>query len=381
MRDGHISTNSGWWTEPRAFALKHKQYRSVRLRTYLIWVAFCWTLWLSFWFIYLRHQIPGINAFLLWLELGSLLSLVVLGFYFFQRFFHVSHIRLWSFAVFWFWGNNRRAIRYREVKFFEWLEDDGYCVVSLAPFEDGEPFQAAVPNSQWRTKVTAFLLYRGLPIRLDCPRCGSTHSAMGSITQEAWATCQKCDQVFPLAEVFPGFPSFSFPTEDNRVRPIHARVIAETIGNGIFFHVPRETATMSGTLYKVLFWFVIALATTFAGIAWHNPMAFWFLVLLCAFGGVWFIAATTMTWTTKTARLSQTEMIAESRWLRWSKTRKIPFDKLRCARTYVGSATLGVQIIWVGGSFVLPTSNMTEQRWLIRLINDFITANQKMACQ
>jgi hypothetical protein len=227
-------------------------------------------------------------------------------------------------------------------------------------------------------------------MKVQCPQCATQVPAANMSLEAGWGKCEACQEVFPLAEVVPGFPApgtwLGRPVE----RPFDARAVVERSARELQVDIPAEgmraaTFTMLGFatfwLAFIAFWTAGALGMFWGG---HRTTANWlfasfsipfWLVGIGMLGGVaWNL------WGTKSVRIDQNGMTTYQRCLVWSRSRWVELDRVQHARHYdapvkgSGHATIphAVEIVYRSGSFVLPADSGEEERWLIAEINDVV---------
>ncbi len=150
------------WEEPPAFAHRNRENRLLpRWRTCVLWTATIFGGWLLLW--HFGVVIRGVNGLVFCLVAAALtaffcLVLIPLG----MR-ANGSRVVMGSSLMSWGWGICGGAIRYRQAKSFEWIEEYGLLVLSLSRHDGGPPFEVAVPDEACRARVTAILRAMGIP--------------------------------------------------------------------------------------------------------------------------------------------------------------------------------------------------------------------------
>ena len=83
-------------------------------------------------------------------------------------------------------------------------------------------------------------------------------------------------------------------------------------------------------------------------------------------------------WGVKSVKIDRDGLRTYQRCLLWSRGRLIALNQVQHAQPYRPQVTnpekqqRGVEIVYRGGSFVLPADSDEEERWLITEINDFV---------
>lgn len=225
-------------------------------------------------------------------------------------------------------------------------------------------------------------------MKVHCPSCGSQVAAGNLNLDTGWGKCDSCDDLFPLDQVVSGFTAPALASAPPAERPFNARAVVER-GLGEFsVVVPAEglRAATAGMLGFAAFWLTfIAFWTAGAlGIfAGEKPQTFnlmfaafsipfWLIGFGMLIGVAWSV------WGTKSIVIDRNAMNMHKRCLIWSRTRIVDCEAVQHAQKYKpkvqseGQTTLGVEVVYRAGSFVLPSDTEQETNWLIAEINDFL---------
>jgi hypothetical protein len=228
-------------------------------------------------------------------------------------------------------------------------------------------------------------------MKVPCPRCAREVPAADLNLNIGWGKCVACQELFPLADVVPGFPALGPRPAELVPRPPQARAFALRTEEVLAVNVPAEGMRVGtlGLLFFTAMWVgFIAFWTAGAlgflgdprGRGGHQGFAFFsipfWLVGLFMLGAVaWQL------WGTKAIRLDPEGMMLQQRCLVWSWSRWVARERIQLARSYMpqvqrgsGPPPLGVEIVYRSGSFVLPVDSAEERHWLIAEINDFLRA-------
>jgi hypothetical protein len=223
-------------------------------------------------------------------------------------------------------------------------------------------------------------------MKVQCPSCLSQVPAVNVDLDSGWGKCDRCQEVFQLAEVFPGFRAAG--TGRPIQRPFNARAILGRTAEELFVHLPPE-GMRAGTLTLLVF-------ATF----WLGFIAVWTLGAVELFGGQqpgvsnWLFASFSIpfwlagfgimatvawnVWGTKSLELTRDGLKTSQRCLVWSRSRSVEFEQVQRAQSYdpqvktEGERPHAVEVVYFGGSFVLPADSKAEEQWLITEINDFL---------
>ena len=227
-------------------------------------------------------------------------------------------------------------------------------------------------------------------MKVNCPSCSVVVPVADLNVDTGWGKCVACDDLFPLADVVPGFHGVK--SEAPTPRPFNARAVVERTPEQLLVHVRSEgmrAATVGLLMFAcvwlafITFWTAGALGLFAA--AGKQPRAenwlfaafsipFW-LVGFGMLAGVGWKA-----WATKAVRITQSELTTQVRCVVWSRVRAVPFADVQHARPYVpevraeGQVPRGVEIVYRGGSFVLPADSDEEERWLTEEVNGFVAS-------
>jgi hypothetical protein len=307
---------------------------------------------------------------------------------------HGSNFRIRESSVVWQWGASVASVKLRDVKYFRWIERDGYLILSLARYDDKNPFEAAVPEGKtpdlvttWWEAITATLLEKGITVKVNCTRCGSLSSAIGAIWKEGWAACETCGQLFPLVEVFPSFCPPPAPGQGAAADGQDAKVAIENSGQELTISAP--TPGMSGMwksffgalkwLLWTLFFGLIALGLVQGRPRTGVPFFLFscFLIVCWVIGLGQLVKIFVNAATFKAVRFDSARLITMFHLMGWLGTEVIALERVRCARPcrakiIASPKPYSVEIIWDTGAFLLPGNSPYEQRRILKAINDWI---------
>ncbi len=384
------------WPEPLTYAQLHRPglRRLPQLQTCLMGTAIVFSLFLAIWYFH-GVVVPGL--------LGVLLVLVffpaVCSFLFFVWGPWVAtevdgndipKVKIRPTSVCSSWGLNQESIKLHNVKSFEWKKKDDYLLLVLSRYDGGPPFEAAVPEElsdvgvPWREIITLSLLRNAIPLKTDCPQCGSVASATSAIWNQGQATCQKCAAVFPLSEIP---PDFRFELLSNESRSRHgsgAPIVIDMSGNGdpVAVDIVGEELVFTARAAGISrFWIHLgASLSALWNAKWEwrgNLFSFYVLCFMIPWvaSGLYLLRWIALrAWGRRALHMTRNVMVTELSFLGWSRTQRIPLDKVRCARPnlLLMSPSEDVEIYWDKGSFTLPTSGTMEQFRLIGQINDYL---------
>ncbi len=225
-------------------------------------------------------------------------------------------------------------------------------------------------------------------MKVNCPECHHVIPAADVALDKGWAKCGRCDEVFPLADLLPGYPAAA--AVELPKRPFDARAIVRREPHMMAVHLPAQglRAAALGLLFFatiwlafIAFWTVGALGVFFnngqvkADNAWFAAFSipFW-LIGFGMLGGVAWIAHSQ-----RSVMIDAAQVVTEMRCLFWHRIRTFERDEVQCARA--GHSTVKqegapptphCEIIFTKGSFVLPCTSTAEQAWLVAEVNDFL---------
>jgi hypothetical protein len=225
-------------------------------------------------------------------------------------------------------------------------------------------------------------------MKVTCPTCRDTIPAVDVALDTGWAKCVRCDEVFPLGELLPGFSDVAAAPAVPE-RPFDAWAVVRREPRLLAVHLPAQglRSTAWGMLVFAIIWIVFvcfwtigALGILFGGqIQRQNaPFAafsipFWIVGFVLLGGVVW------MSRGTRSVMIDAAQLVTELRCLRWRRTRTCRRDQVQCARAGQRAwkqegapATLTAEIIFTKGSFTIPCTSAAEQAWLVAEINDFL---------
>ena len=228
-------------------------------------------------------------------------------------------------------------------------------------------------------------------MKLNCPVCTHVISAENIALDAGWAKCLRCDEVFELCQILPGYsrPLAASPRE----RPFDAWAVLERRERQLFIHFPPEgmRAATWGMLGFATFWLgFIAFWTVGAlGVFFNNgavmPQNGWFAAFSIPFWGVGFAMLVGVVWSargTRTVYIDAAHMISELRCLFWRRRKVRDRNQVQHARKGAHRVKSGgsdspphsfpVEIVFVKGSFFLPCGTEDEQDWLVAEINEFL---------
>lgn len=231
-------------------------------------------------------------------------------------------------------------------------------------------------------------------MKVQCPSCSVVVPVADLNVDTGWGKCSACDDLFPLADVVPGF--LGVKSEAPTPRPFNARAVVERTPEQLLVHV-RAEGMRASTVVLLLF-----------ACVWLAFITFWTAGALGMFGMFaaggkqpraenWLFAAFSIpfwlagfgmlagvawkAWATRAVRITRGEMTTQMRCVVWSRVRSIPFQDVQHARPYVpelrteGVYPVAVEIVYRNGSFVLPADSDDEQQWLIGEVNGFVASH------
>jgi hypothetical protein len=230
-------------------------------------------------------------------------------------------------------------------------------------------------------------------MKLPCPNCHRPIPSDDIELTAGWAKCRKCDEIFKLAEILPGYgTSVSAGPAALPERPFDAWAVVDRTPERLIIAVPPYgmRAASWGLLGFATFWLAfIAFWTAGAlGVFFNHgrvrpqnaifaafSMPFWLVGIGMLAGVLWSARGT------RRVYLDASTLYTESRCLsaRWRKT--IDRADVQHARQGVmkvrsndnsSYTPYSVEIIYTKGSCRLPCNSEAEQEWLIGQINDFL---------
>ncbi|HKD37820.1 MAG TPA: hypothetical protein VKB78_13505, partial [Pirellulales bacterium] len=214
-------------------------------------------------------------------------------------------------------------------------------------------------------------------MKITCPTCSQIIPAENIALASGWAKCSRCNEVFPLADLLPGYSPPSAGSEVLPERPFDAWAIAERTRDNLKIHVPAQG--MRGGLWGMLilaivwngfvaFWTASALGLLFggnrAGIHWQNAIfasfstPFWLAGLGMMANILWMARGT------RTVYLDASRLYTEKRCLIWRRRRTLDRSQVQFARVGETKVTNKsgpqypqtlAEIVFTRGSFALPT--------------------------
>jgi hypothetical protein len=231
-------------------------------------------------------------------------------------------------------------------------------------------------------------------MKLLCPNCQRPIPSDDIELAAGWAKCRKCDEIFKLAEILPGYGTSAAaagPTAPPE-RPFDAWAVVDRTPERMIVVIPANgmRAATWGLLGFAIFWLgFIAFWTAGAlGVFFNHGRVrpqnalfaafstpFWLVGIGMLAGVVWSARGTLRVY------LDASTLYTESRCLfaRWRKT--IDRAEVQHARKGVVKVRnnenstytpYSVEIIYTKGSYRLSCNSETEQDWLIGEINDFL---------
>lgn len=229
-------------------------------------------------------------------------------------------------------------------------------------------------------------------MQVECPNCSAVVAVENISLDSGWGKCGGCQDVFRLDGVLPGYTAPSIrPALGIVERPFDARAHLERSSTELLIHLPAE-GMRAGTwailgfavvwLAFIAFWTCGALGLIFGNLA-PGAGDVGFAAFSIPFWLVGFGMLGTVVWKargTKTVSIDSSEMVTQSRCLAWKRTRRVSSQDVQTARIHVPTVrsdqmpTLGVEIVYRGGSFVLPVDTPPEQAWLITEVNEFLAS-------
>jgi hypothetical protein len=233
-------------------------------------------------------------------------------------------------------------------------------------------------------------------MKVYCPDCGKVIPGENIALESGWAKCCRCQEVFNLSDVVPGYtPRASEGTAGRLLpeRPFDAWAVLERTDATLMIHLPAQgmRAAICGMLAFATFWLAF--------------VAFWTASALGLFGGklelanLLFASFSTPFWLvgfgmlgavlwaargTRTVYIDASVMQTRLSCLFWRRQKTIDRAAVQHARQGVkqfesddGNSTYfpcSAEIIYDKGSFRLPCTSEPERAWLLAQINDFLQA-------
>lgn len=235
-------------------------------------------------------------------------------------------------------------------------------------------------------------------MKVTCPACRETVAAENISLDSGWAKCSRCQDVFELASVLPGYRQ---PTPGSRgtpaklERPFDSWAIVERSERKLYLHVPAHgmRAGTWGLVGFSIFWlgFVAFWTAGALGAFWAGQNGFqWENILFAAFSAPFWLVGFGMVGTTlwmargtRTVYFDPSVFYSELRCLIWRRRRTISRELVQHAR--VGTLPMknqnrngvdqpwySVEIVHTRGSFQVPCDSVAERDWLVAEINDFL---------
>jgi hypothetical protein len=229
-------------------------------------------------------------------------------------------------------------------------------------------------------------------MKLLCPNCHRPIPSDDIELSAGWAKCRKCDEVFKLAEILPGYGKAESTPAALPERPFDAWIIVDRAPDRMIIAVPPfgMRAATWGLLGFAIFWLAFISFWTAAalGVFFNHGRVRPQNALFAAFSTPFWIVGigmlTGVLWSARGTRrvyLDASTLYTESRCLfaRWRKT--IDRADVQCAREGAvkfrnsdngGYTPYAVEIVFTKGSYRLSCNSEAEQAWLIAQINDFL---------
>jgi hypothetical protein len=234
-------------------------------------------------------------------------------------------------------------------------------------------------------------------VKVTCPTCREVVSAENIALDAGWAKCTRCNEVFRLSEILPGYTSGA-PSEPVPERPFDARAVVERTEEKLIVHVPPNgMRPVWGLLGFAVFWlgFIAFWTAGVLGLAFGGggPIGWGQVGFACfsiPFWAVGFVMLGTVVWSARgnrTACLTASWMLTELRCVFWRRRRRIARFLVQRARkgtfrgwrwegrsddTAVGGAAFPVALVFENGTFSLPCTTEAEQEWLVAEVNQFL---------
>lgn len=227
---------------------------------------------------------------------------------------------------------------------------------------------------------------RGSAVKVACLECGVPIKSEHINIETGWVKCDQCDSVFQLKDLRP---------EDAEAieRPYNARCEVDSSVGELILHIPK--GGMRGELWGLLgfsiFWLAFVAFWTAAALgvaAGEKPELFNYL--FAAFSLPFWIVGLSLlgkvVWESQSqqlVRIDRSELLLLRRCLMWRSKKSIRREEVQRARRQEKSRFAnsrrqnvdwlpGVEIVYRGGTFVLPVDSEAENIWLVKVINDFL---------
>lgn len=352
------------WKEPELIACRRGEPSLLpSVKKCLVGTVIVLCFWLAAWHFLAGELLAFLGAGLVW----SLFLFVVIR-------SEGPEVEIWPYSISWSWGLAGGGVVFRDVSFFEWFTQDGFEVFLLLRYNGAAPFEVGVPDDEWREKITQILLQRGIPLKAQCPQCGT----WGAMIFEEWAACNVCGQ-FDLAHLFEDADSQGRGPTASFSDLSPNDVTCERRGSELFIHVPaRPLGSAWGSLSFALFWLSSVTTMTLSPFLLSAPsFDRWFIVVFSlpfwAVGIRYFLQVMDTLFVSRTVRLTADELVIELSRFGKVRTTHVERARVRCARPYGWhSERHSVQIILENGMCVLPIKTCEKQRSIIREINKSI---------
>ena len=231
-------------------------------------------------------------------------------------------------------------------------------------------------------------------MKINCPDCRQVIPAENVDLRAGWAKCNRCNEVFKLAEVLDGYVPQQADAEPLPQRPFDAWAVTERTAESLIVHVAPQG--MRGGTWALLgfalvwlgfiaFWTAGALGVFFGnGMRLENALfaafstPFWLIGLGMLVGVLWSARGHRVVY------VDASIMKTEIRCLAWRRRKAIDRSEVQHAREGAFNvrsrngqpaySPYAVEIIYTKGSFRLPCNSQAEREWLIAEINDFLKA-------
>lgn len=227
-------------------------------------------------------------------------------------------------------------------------------------------------------------------MKVTCPSCRRTIAAQDIALDTGWAKCAACDEVFPLADLLPGYAAAKGAMAAVPERPFDAWTILRRDDGRLVIHQPARgvRAGTVGLLAFATFWLgFIAVWTAGALGFWFQgakpqpvnllfaafSIPFWMIGFAMVGGAVWMARGS------RSLSIDAVQLATELHCLGFRRTWVLERDQVQCARLGTPMTSKEgqppvpfIEVVFTKGSFKLPADSEAERAWLIGEINDFL---------
>lgn len=238
-------------------------------------------------------------------------------------------------------------------------------------------------------------------MKITCPTCQNVLPVEQVSIDTGWAKCVDCQEVFQVEEIAKSLPA----TKDGvkfvsspRERPFDAKVIIASHGNQFALEVPKTgiQAGHWGLLGFATFWtafiaFWTAGALGFVGGNGPQGVAQWgfaaFSIPFWIVGIGMFVGVIYSTQSHRRVAIDASSAIFDIQCLGLRRTKRLERSQIQAARFHepkVQSSkdpppSQSVEIVYEGGSFVVPCQTESEAKWVLHSINSFLQSTASSA--